>query len=61
VTSLSTIVVFHLSWSLCYILSGLKPLHIMISNDLRLIVVRALDTLGSGNTHLSWLTLWASL
>jgi hypothetical protein len=33
----------------------------MISIDLRIVAIRVLDTLGSGNTHLSWLSIWASL
>jgi hypothetical protein len=57
VTSLSIIVAFPLSWSLCCILTGLRPLHIQISNILRLVAIRVLDTLGSGNTRLSWLTI----
>jgi hypothetical protein len=61
VMSLSTIVAFSLNWSQCCILSGSRSLHILISNDLILVVIRALDTLGSGNTRLSWLSIWVSL
>jgi hypothetical protein len=61
VTSLFTILSFPLTWSLCCILSGLRHQHTLISNDLRIVAIRSLDTLGSVNTHLSWLTLWASL
>jgi hypothetical protein len=61
VTPLLAIVVLPILWGLCRILRGLRPIHILFSNDLGLVAIKALDTLESGNTHLSWLILWASL
>jgi hypothetical protein len=61
VTLLPVIVVLPIRWGLCGILSGLRRQHILISNDLKLVAIRALDTLGSDNIYLSWLILWVSL
>jgi hypothetical protein len=47
-------------WS-CIALFNLWSLHRLTSHDRGLAILRVLDTLGSGNTSLSWLTLWASL
>jgi hypothetical protein len=61
VTLLPAIVVLPFRWGLCGIMSSLWSLHLLTSHNRGMEVLRVLDTLGSGNTCLSWLILWVSL
>jgi hypothetical protein len=61
VIPLPAIIVLLIRWGLCGILNSLWSLHLLISHDRGLEDFRVLDTLGSNNTYLNWLILWASL